>query len=47
VGLCVDLVMKNYYRIMLGKKGMHADACHDGNFIQSILIFIDMKLSSN
>ena len=25
--------MKNYYRIMLGKKSMHADACHDGNFI--------------
>lgn len=25
--------MKNYYRIMLGKKSMHADECFKGNFI--------------
>lgn len=25
--------MKNYYRIMLGRKSSHAEACFKGNFI--------------
>jgi restriction system protein len=25
--------MKSYYRVMLGKKSVHADACFNGNFI--------------
>lgn len=28
-----EKVMKNYYRIMLGKKSMYADECFKGNFI--------------
>ena len=24
---------KNYYRIMLGRKSAHAEACHQGQFI--------------
>jgi restriction system protein len=25
--------MKNYYRVMLGRKSVHADECFSGNFI--------------
>lgn len=27
------MIMKNYYRIMLGKRSIHADACYKGTFI--------------
>lgn len=27
------MMMKNYYRIMLGRKSIHADECYKGNFI--------------
>ena len=25
--------MKNYYRLMLGRKSLHAEACHAGGFV--------------
>ena len=36
--------MKNYYRIMLGKKSMHADECFKGNFIGAGFV-INMDLT--
>lgn len=42
--------MKNYYRIMLGRKSVHADACRKGNFIGvdfEINIDLEGKLPDN
>jgi len=42
--------MKNYYRIMLGKKSVYADECHKGNFIGAdfdIKLDLTRKLPDN
>ncbi len=38
--------MKNYYRIMLGRKSIHADECFKGNFI-GVDFGIDIDLTEN